>query len=58
MPIRLNPLRLTDPGDQAVIGNEYARTANETTSYAAYAQGSWDVSDQWSFTVGGRLHRR
>ena len=50
-----NPFRITDVGDQAVIGNEYSRTANETTSYAAYAQGTWEPNEQWRFTLGGRF---
>lgn len=50
-----NPFLLTDIGDQAIIGNEYSRTANETTSYAAYAEGTWTINDQWSLTVGGRF---
>ncbi len=48
------PFRITDVGSQAIIGNEYARTANETTSYAAYAQADWQVNDQWRVTFGGR----
>ncbi|MEM7278035.1 MAG: TonB-dependent receptor [Pseudomonadota bacterium] len=48
------PFRITDVGSQAIIGNEYARTANETTSYALYAQGSWEISDNLSITAGGR----
>lgn len=50
-----NPFRITDIGDQAIIGNEYARTANDTTSYAAYAEGSWQPNDQWRLTFGGRF---
>lgn len=51
------PFRLTDPGPQDIIGNEYARTANETTSYAVYGQGNWDLNDRWSLTVGARFTR-
>ena len=50
-----NPFRLTDPGSQAIIGNEYAFTANETNSYAAYAEATWQPVDRWSFTLGGRF---
>lgn len=48
------PFRITDVGSQAIIGNEYARTANETTSYALYAQGTYEFSDRWSLTAGAR----
>ena len=51
------PFRLTDPGTQAIIGNEYARTGNETTSYAVYGEGTWDFNDRWSLTAGGRFTR-
>jgi len=46
---------LTDPGSQAIIGNEYAFTANETNSYAAYTEVIWQPVDKWSFTFGGRF---
>lgn len=49
------PFRITDVGDQAIIGNEYARTANETTSFAVYAEGTWDLNDAWRLTAGGRF---
>ncbi len=49
-----NPFRMTDPGSQAIIGNEYAYTANKTDSYAVYAEGTWRPNDKWSFTLGGR----
>jgi iron complex outermembrane receptor protein len=48
------PLRLTAPGSQAILGNEYARTANRTTSYAAYGQGEWAFAKDWKLTVGAR----
>ena len=51
------PFRITDVGDQAIIGNEYARTANETTSIAAYGQLTYELSDALSLTVGGRYTR-
>ena len=41
-------------GSQAIIGNEYTRTANETTSYAVYGQGTYDINEQISVTFGGR----
>jgi iron complex outermembrane receptor protein len=49
-----NPFLLTDPGPQDIIGNEYARTANDTKSYAAYAELAWRASERWNFTLGGR----
>ncbi len=52
-----NPFRETDVGSQAIIGNEYARTANETNSYAAYADATWRPADKWSFSFGGRFTR-
>ncbi len=51
------PWKLTDPGSQAIIGNEYAYTANETNSYAAYAEATWQPEDRWSFTFGARFTR-
>lgn len=50
-----SPFRITDLGNQGIIGNEYARTANETTSYAIYGQGSWEFNDQWTASFGGRF---
>ena len=49
-----NPFLLTDPGPQDMIGNEYTRTQNETDSFAVYAEGTWQPSDRWSFTLGAR----
>ncbi len=40
---------------QVVVGNEWTRTQNKTTSYAVYGQGSWDINDQWKLSVGGRF---
>ncbi len=34
---------------QITIGNEFTRTENKSTSYAAYGQAQWDFADQWSF---------
>lgn len=45
----------TDVGTQAIVGNEYFRGQNETTSYAAYAQGTYEFNEQWHLTLGGRL---
>jgi iron complex outermembrane receptor protein len=50
-----NPFTQTDIGSQEFIGNEYARTANETTSYAVYGQGTYTLSDKWSLTAGARF---
>ena len=50
-----NPFRLTTVGPQDIIGNEYARTANETTSYALYGQGTYDFNERWSLTAGARF---
>jgi iron complex outermembrane receptor protein len=49
-----NPFTLTDVGSQEFIGNEYSRTANETTSYAVYGQGTYSLTDKWSLTAGAR----
>ncbi|MBB6520487.1 TonB-dependent receptor [Pseudoteredinibacter isoporae] len=46
--------RATDVGSQEIIGNEYAFTGNETTSYAAYWQGTWEFSEQLHLTLGAR----
>ena len=42
---------------QTVTGNEWTRTENETTSYAAYAQGTYDFNDRWKLTAGARYTR-
>ena len=39
---------------QVTIGNEYAGTFNETTSYALYGQGTWEFTERWSVTLGAR----
>ena len=39
---------------QPIIGNEFTRTENESTSYALYGQGQWDFTDQWTLLFGGR----
>ena len=40
---------------QNMVGNEYTRTQNETTSYAAYGQANWHLNDRWTLTGGGRF---
>jgi iron complex outermembrane recepter protein len=42
-------------GSQALIGNEYTRTQNETNSYAGYGQGDWKFREDWNLTVGLRF---
>ncbi len=49
-----NGLTQTAVGSQVVIGNEYTRTENETTSWALYGQLEWVMNDQWSATLGAR----
>lgn len=49
-----NPFRVTAVGPQDVIGNEYARTANETTSYAVYGHADWEFAPQWNLSFGAR----
>lgn len=39
---------------QIVVGNEYTRTENDSTSYALYGQATWDFAEQWTLLVGGR----
>jgi len=49
--------RNTEATGQVMVGNEYTRTQNETTSYAAYGQGNWYLNDRWTLTVGARFTR-
>lgn len=49
-----NGFVVQDVGSQAIIGNEYTRTVNETNSYAIYGQGTWDISDALALTFGAR----
>jgi len=42
---------------QFTVGNEYTRTENETTSYAAYGQANWHLNDRWTLTAGARWTR-
>ncbi len=44
----------TAVGGQAIIGNEYTRTENDTNSWALYGQMEWTFNDQWSATLGAR----
>lgn len=50
-----NRFRAIDVGSQAIVGNEYFRGQNETTSFAAYTQGTYEFSEQWHLTLGGRF---
>ncbi|NOX52075.1 MAG: TonB-dependent receptor [Gammaproteobacteria bacterium] len=52
-----SPFRVTDVGSQNIIGNEYAETNNETTSWAVYAHADWELSEQWNVSLGGRYTR-
>ncbi len=47
-------LRQTAVGEQAIIGNEYTRTENETNSYAVYGQANWSFSEDWNLILGAR----
>ncbi len=49
------PLRQLARGNQNIIGNEVAGSFNETTSYAVYAQGTYDFSDRLRLTFGARF---
>lgn len=51
------PFRITNVGSQAVLGNDYARTANETTSVAIFAQGDYALTDKLTLTAGVRFTR-
>ncbi len=42
---------------QVTVGNEYTKTENETTSYAAYGHAKWAVNDAWAVSFGGRWTR-
>jgi len=50
-----NPFRITDVGSQDIIGNEYTRTENETTSWALYANGDWQLSEKVTVSLGARF---
>jgi len=47
----------TEATGQFTVGNEYTKTQNETTSYAAYAHGNWHMNDAWNLSVGARWTR-
>ena len=49
--------RNTQAGVQAVIGNEFTRTENETTSFALYGQAAWEINDKTTLTFGGRFSK-
>ncbi|MBL4673984.1 MAG: TonB-dependent receptor [Arenicella sp.] len=49
--------RNTQATGQSVVGNEYTRTENETTSYALYGQGTWDINPKTTLSFGGRYSR-
>jgi iron complex outermembrane recepter protein len=42
---------------QVTVGNEYTKTENETTSYAAYGHAKWALNDTWALSFGGRWTR-
>ncbi|MCF8473908.1 MAG: TonB-dependent receptor [Emcibacter sp.] len=46
--------RNTEATGQVVVGNEYTRTENKSTSYALYGQAQWDFAPKWSLLAGGR----
>ena len=46
--------RITDVGSQSIFGNDYAATANETTSFAVFAQGNYELTDRLTLTAGLR----
>jgi iron complex outermembrane receptor protein len=49
------PFRVTDVGSQAIFGNDYTYTANETTSFAVFAQADYALTDKMTLTVGARF---
>lgn len=49
-----SPLRVTSVGSQAILGNDYAHTANETTSIAIFAQADYALTDRLTVTAGLR----
>lgn len=46
--------RNTEADGQVNVGTEYTRTENDTESYAAYGQMTYDVDDALTLIVGGR----
>ena len=51
------PFRVTDVGSQDILGNDYARTANETTSIAVFASLDYEMTDRLTLTAGLRYTR-
>jgi iron complex outermembrane receptor protein len=49
-----SPFRVTSVGSQAILGNDYAHTANETTSIAIFAQADYELTDRLTVTAGLR----
>jgi len=47
--------RNSEETGQVILGNEYSRTENTTTSYAAYGRATWDMTEKWTLTLGGRF---
>ena len=51
------PFRTTDVGSQNILGNDYAQTANETTSIAVFASLDYELTDRITLTAGLRYTR-
>lgn len=51
------PFRTTDVGSQNILGNDYAQTANETTSIAVFASLDYELTDRLTLTAGLRYTR-
>ena len=51
------PFRITDVGSQDILGNDYAQTANETTSIAVFASLDYELTDRLTLTAGLRYTR-
>jgi len=45
---------MTSVGSQAIIGNEYTRTENETKSFAVHGEGGWRFEENWNLIFGAR----
>lgn len=50
-------MTMTDLGSQAVIGNEYNLSINDTTSVAIYGEANWEFKENWNLIIGGRYTR-
>ena len=46
--------RVTDVGSQSIFGNDYAETANETTSLAVFAHADYELTDRLTVSAGLR----